>query len=351
MDEQQGSTATMVLVVLAVGLTANCGASQGNTGGPAASEAGSQDGTTSIQSEAGEGDDSSGNSDGANSDGEGGEGAVPDAAVETGVSSDAGDGSTPAQRGCPAASTGCYTVYAHTDRVLFYLDRVSVQLVEIGPFNAPQIPQNDSGTVEDVMTDLAVTPDGRVWLISDVNLYLADPMTGQATTVGPIAKCGMGNIALTSDASGTLYTADSQGALCRVDPTTAPPTLTQVGTLSNNAVISGDFVTVGDGTTYATTYNLSSAQSGSNNTLVTLTLANAASVQSIGATGFAKLFGVAYGGGNVLAFTGDGTGDVVTIDPVGGQGQLLASLIDPTTGKGAVFAGAGVDPRVSKTGP
>ncbi|MGH7440611.1 MAG: hypothetical protein ACRENE_33385 [Polyangiaceae bacterium] len=280
---------------------------------------------------------------------DGGDGGASDASDGGHPTSDGGDGSygSASQRGCPPGSTGCYTVYASTDHVLFYYDIPTIQLVEVGPFMAPQVASTDGGTTEDVITDLAVTPDGRLWAISNVNLYLADTATGAVTLVGAVAKCGAGNFALTSDLGGALYTADFDGVLCRVDPTTTPPTVTVIGSLANNLAVAGDLVTVADGTTYGTAYNVSSAMSALNDTLVTLPLSMPSSVHALGMTGFPELLGVAYASGKVLAFTHDGTGKAVAIDPGTGQGTSLGMLTDPTTSRPAMIAGAGVDPRVA----
>jgi hypothetical protein len=284
-------------------------------------------------------------------------GAAPDAsdARDGGAGSDAGDAhdadaSAPQRRGCSSGNTGCYTVYAHTDHTLFYFDLVGAKLVEIGPFDAPQVPTGGSGTAEDTPTDLAVTPDDRVWLISDVNLYAADAATGHVTLVGPTTKCGMGTVSLASDLSGNLYAGDSKGAICRVSQTN-PATMMPIGTLGGGLALAGDFASVSDGTTYATAYDLSKPLTANNNALVTFASATPNIVQSIGPTGFGRLFGVAYAGGKILAFSHDGTGNVIGIDRTTGQGTALAVAMDPTTNAPAVFAGAGVNPLVSKTGP
>ncbi len=260
------------------------------------------------------------------------------------------DGSAPTQRGCSSSTTGCYTVYAHTGHILFYFDLVATKLVEIGPFEAPQVPTGGSGTAEDTLNDLAVTPDDRVWLISDVNLYTADVATGHVTLVGPTTKCGISNTSLASDLSGNLYAGDTKGAICRVSPTN-PATMMPVGMIGGGLALAGDFASVSDGTTFATAYNLAMPLTANDNALVTFAPATPNTVHSIGPTGFGRLFGVAYAGGRILAFSHDGTGSVIGVDRTSGQGALLTIAMDPTTNAPAVFAGAGVNPLVSKTGP
>src|SRR3954468_17219737 len=49
------------------------------------------------------------------------------------------------QSGCGELQ-GCYTVYAHSDHVLYRLDLANKLIVKIGPFNAPKI----SGTEDSI---------------------------------------------------------------------------------------------------------------------------------------------------------------------------------------------------------
>ena len=113
--------------------------------------------------------------------------------------------------------------------------------------------------------------------------------------------------------------------------------------------LSGDLVGVSDGTVFATAYVLADApntKSNLNNVLIKLDPATGAMQSMMGMTNFPKLFGVSYALGKVFAFTHDGSGDVITVDPTTGVGTLFNSFMDPSTGKGISFAGAGVNPMV-----
>ena len=251
------------------------------------------------------------------------------------------------QQGC-AGQNSCFAVYAHSDHVLYYIDLSQKTLVEVGPFKAPMVP---SGTkmVEDTMTDLAVAPDGTIYVVSKASLYRADATTGQVTTVGPIGLCGADNIALSFTPDGSLYLADHQGAFCKIDLGVNPPTVNQIGSIGGGMALSGDIVTISDGTMYGTAYKLSdSSTSGTqiNNLLVKIDPSTGMSTQVVGSTGFPRLFGVAYALGQVFGFTHDGSGAVVTIDPKTGKGTAFNTFNDPMTGKGIAFAGAGVNSLV-----
>jgi hypothetical protein len=249
------------------------------------------------------------------------------------------------QMGCQGELQGCYTVYAHGDHTLYLIDLMAKQLKEVGPFKAPMV--NGS---EDVITDLAVAPDNTIYVVSHTTLYTADQNDGHVTVVGPVGNCGTQTVALTFAVDGNLYAADFKGAFCHIDITMKPPTVTQVGTIGGNLAIAGDLVAVADGTMYGTAYNLSD---GSNtgtqidNYLVKIDPSSGSAVQTIGKTGYPKMFGVAYANGQVFGFTHDQSGRVVTIDPKTGIGTLYGTFNDPTTGMPISFAGAGVNAMVA----
>jgi hypothetical protein len=87
-----------------------------------------------------------------------------------------------------------------------------------------------------------------------------------------------------------------------------------------------------------------------NNVLVKIDPTTGAMQTMIGATGFPKLFGVAYAGGMVFGFTHDGSGDVITIDPKTGVGTLFNTFMDPQSNMPITFSGAGVNSKVSPIG-
>jgi hypothetical protein len=266
---------------------------------------------------------------------------------ETGGGGDGGG-----QAGCAGQSKGCYTVYAHGDHDLYRIDLMAKTLVPVGPFNAPMVTDSAGKMVEDVITDLAVSTSDVIYVISHTNLYTASATDGHVTLVGALSSCGDLGVALSFTPDGNLYTADFKGAFCQIDLSTNPPTVKPITTLGSGLALSGDLVAVADGTMYGTAYRLADASNTGtqkNNLLIKIDPKTGAITQQVGSTGFAKLFGTAYALGQVFGFTHDGTGDVVTIDPVSGKGTLFNSFLDPSTGKGISFAGAGVNADVSPT--
>jgi len=278
----------------------------------------------------------------------GNNGQHPDAFQGSGA--DAPPGTADADPNAPDASMsdGNYTVYAHGDHTLYSIDLAQKTLKTIGAFNAPQV-MVGSGSAEDVITDLAVAPNNTIYVISETQLYTADPNDGHVTLVGKTAECGTKTVALTTTPDGHIYAGDFNGAICEVDITTNPPTVKPPVTMQGGYALTGDMVAIDTGTVFGTAFKTSDASGKGtqlSNLLVTVDV-NTGAVTVIGSgTGFPKLFGAAFAGGEVFGFTHDGTGHVVTIDRTSGVGTLYATFTDPTTNKGISFAGAGVNSLV-----
>jgi hypothetical protein len=240
-------------------------------------------------------------------------------------------------------------MYAHSDSTLYSVDLTNKALVVIGPFNASAGSGSATGNV--VMTDLAVAPDGTIYVISEQALYTASATNGQATMVGSLTSCGTEMVALTNTADGRLFVGDFHGSLCEIDITTNPPTVKPPMTMSNGMALTGDFVGVGNGTIYGTAYNTadhSGSGTQASNDLVTVDLTNG-NTTVIGPTGYPDLFGVAAANNEIFGFTHDGTGHVITIDPMTGAGAPFGTFTDPNSGQGIAFAGAGVNSMVAVT--
>jgi len=102
------------------------------------------------------------------------------------------------------SNSGSFSVYAHSDTVLYVVDVQSKALNKIGPFNAPS---------NDVITDLAVAPDNTIYVISNTAIYTADPNDGHVTKLGSLSACGSKGVALTTTPDGKLWTGDFMGVL------------------------------------------------------------------------------------------------------------------------------------------
>ena len=233
------------------------------------------------------------------------------------------------------SGNGSYLVYAHSDTVLYTIDLGAKTLVTIGNFNAPN---------SDVITDLAVAPNGTIYTISNTALYTASSTDGHVTKVGSLAACGQKGVALTTTDDGRIWMGDYMGAICQIDISGATPVVKAPVMMQGGYALSGDMVGIGNGMVFGSAYKLSDSQTQNDNILVTVDVTTGA-VTQLGATGYPKLFGVAFQQNQVFGFTHDGTGRVVTIDTSTGQGTMFGTFMD--AGKGISFAGAGVSSLVT----
>jgi hypothetical protein len=256
-----------------------------------------------------------------------------------GTDASQGSGSGSGSNNGSGSGSDNFNVYAHSDTVLYVVDVNAKTLNTVGPFNAP------SG---DVITDLAVAPDNTIYVISNTAIYTASATDGHVTMLGSLSACGSKGVALTTTPDGKLWTGDFMGTLCQIDTAQSPPAVLPPISMTSGMALSGDFVAVSNGTVFGTAYKKTdSANMGTqlDNVLVKLDIATGA-VTQIGATGYPKLFGVAFAANQVFGFTHDGTGHVVTIDPGSGTGTLFGTFMDPNTHQGISFAGAGVSSLV-----
>ncbi len=239
------------------------------------------------------------------------------------------------------SGNGSYLVYAHSDTVLYTIDLGAKTLVTVGNFNAPPA---SGGSSPDVITDLAVAPNGTIYVISETALYTASSSDGHVTKVGSLSACGQRGVALTTTDDGRIFMGDYMGAICQIDISGATPVVKAPVMMQNGYALSGDMVGIGNGMVFGSAYKLSDSQTQSDNILVTVDVSTGA-VTELGATGYPKLFGVAFQQNQVFGFTHDGSGRVVTIDTTSGQGTMFGTFMDQ--GKGISFAGAGVSSLVT----
>lgn len=252
---------------------------------------------------------------------------APDA--NAGGGADNGSSTTPDAAPDPAD----YLVYAHSNTTLYTVNIKDKTLVTVGDFG-----------VTDVMTDLAVAPNGTIYTVSYYHLFTVDPATGQATRVGSLSTCGQQGVALTTTIDGRMWIGDYMGAICELDITKSPPEVKAPVMMSDGFALAGDMVGIGDGTVFGTAYKLADSTTETNNYLIKVD-PSTGQVTSIGPSGFPRLYGTAFQQNKVFGFTHDGTGRVVTIDLGNGAGAMFGTF-DDATQAGIAFAGAGVNPHV-----
>jgi len=247
---------------------------------------------------------------------------------------DASGGSGDSGGGGGSGTNASFLVYAHSDNVLYTIDLQTQSLVMVGDFTTP-----------DVITDLAVAPDGTIYVVSYSALYTASAVDGHVTKVGSLSACGQRGVALTTTSDGRLWVGDYMGAICQIDISGPAPVVKAPVMIQGGLALSGDMVGIGNGTVFGSAYKLGDTATQSDNILVQVDVATGA-VTQVGATGFPRLYGVAFQDNKVFGFTHDGSGRVVTIDTSTGTGTMFGTFMDPATSKGIAFAGAGVNSLV-----
>jgi outer membrane protein assembly factor BamB len=215
-------------------------------------------------------------------------------------------------------------MYVHTAQELYVIDDITFEVILIGEFNAPG-GQN--------MTDLAVTPDERIFTVSSDKLYEVDPDTAQATYVADVA--GTLNVGMTFLADGMLLATDKDGAVRSVNTLTGE--VQEIGAFGGSYATAGDLVAVADGRMFAISDKGPNGNEDQSNVLLTIDPSTGEYIEAIGQIGFGRVFGCAVANNKVYAFTDEG--NVIEIDPVTAQGTLVKSY--PQLG----FWGAGVTPR------
>ncbi len=213
------------------------------------------------------------------------------------------------------------TIYAHTGTTLYTVNPTTYDLTTIGDF----------GAAED-MTDLAITPDNKIYTISRTALYTVDGSTAISTPLfGGIASS---NVALTFQVDGTLLAADQAGKLRVIDP--ASHVVTEVGSYGTGYDTAGDLVAIANGTMYGV--STKAPNFGSDTNVLIKVDTSTAKATAVGKIGYTGVFGVAYAGGKVLAFTN--MGEIIRIDPNTGAGTLVRTYA------GMKWYGAGTSPLV-----
>jgi hypothetical protein len=215
-------------------------------------------------------------------------------------------------------------VYVHSRDTLYELDADTYQVTRIGAFD----------TGEDFITDLAVTPDGQVYGISESKLYTVDRTTGHATFRADVP--GLDNVGLTFLRDGTLLATDKDGGVREID--TASGAVTEIGEFGNGFTTAGDLVVVNDGTMFALSdHGQGGVSAFDDNWLLEVNPATGRAT-AIKQIGYGQVFGAAFINGKLLAFTR--AGQVVAVDPdTAGDGEVVQ------TGE-IEFWGAGVTPLV-----
>ena len=171
---------------------------------------------------------------------------------------------------------------------------------------------------QDQMTDIAMTPDGKLYTISGTALYAVDPNTAHVSKIAAVG--GDKNNALTFLVDNTLLAADAGGTLKKIDPQNGKVAI--IGQYGQGYGSSGDLVAIGDGTMFGISATDALGNDISSDNLLITVNTQTGKATEVGHIGLGNVFGMAYYGGHVIGF--DYVGEVIEIDPKTGAGMLLS---------------------------
>lgn len=228
-------------------------------------------------------------------------------------------------------------VYAHSGATLYLMDSNTLATTAIGPM---------TGLGTQSLTDLAIDKNDRMVGVTLDKLYEINSTTGAATLISNLA--GTGNATslsfVPSDISNPaspdiLVTVDSFGKVFEVNPQTGQTTeIGDYGTVALGKVrSSGDLFGIHGLGIYATV-DIGDGTGPVNDYLARIDPVTWAATPIGTGTGFDKIFGVGYWGGNIYGFVDLGTGNggkMIQIDINTGDAIELSS-------SGVRWFGAGV---------
>jgi outer membrane protein assembly factor BamB len=230
-------------------------------------------------------------------------------------------------------------VYAHSRDTLYAFSPMTLTVETIGPFHTAP-----GGPMAPFMTDLAVDADGRIFTVSDTQLWRVDPETAEVTLIGSLDLGADSIFALTfivaGELSGTrevLVGATNEGFYHELDTETG--TSSMLGRYPDGWQSSGDLVSVSGLGTFATVRRMDV----DTDVLIQLDFAGDGTstatmigeIRGEGGRAFRELFGLGYWGRVLYAFSN--AGELIEINRETGAG----TVVSVKTGA-SQFWGAGV---------
>lgn len=241
------------------------------------------------------------------------------------------DGGSFATDGTAPSPTPQGEVYGHSDTVLFAVNAGTREVREIGPFQ---------GCTH--VADVALDESSNMYASTGAVLWLIENNTARCTKI----RDGAFPNSLSFVPAGTLDPAKETlvgfvgGDYVRIDPATG--TVTKVGELGGGFESSGDVVSVKGGKTYLTVKGPSCADC-----LVEIDPTTGAMTKNWGPLGATNVYGLAFWGGELFAFTDGGEVLLVKLD----SGAIeTTSLPIPNAPPGLAFRGAG-STTIAPAGP
>lgn len=168
------------------------------------------------------------------------------------------------------------------------------------------------------INDIAMTPDGALWGVTESRFYRLNPLTGSVAFVG---NTGYGGInGLVADSSGRLYAGTIDGEFLAIDRSDGSATL--VGRYGSGLYMSGDMAFAPDGRLYGT------SRGSVNDVLIRIDVQTGRAT-TIGSIGYPKVFGLTFDPSGTLLAVAAGdtrTPQLIRINLSTGAGSLVAGI-------------------------
>lgn len=214
-------------------------------------------------------------------------------------------------------------VYGHSSSTLFKLEPYTQVVTTIGPFKGCSS-----------VIDLAIDKDSKIIATTFDGIYWVDKTNAKCTWIADGAYPNSLSFVPEGilDPTKEVLVGYQNSTYVRIDTSTGQ--ITQLGSIGNGYISSGDIVSVKGGGTYLTVKGNECGDC-----LFEVNPKTGAMVKNWGATGFGSVFGIAYWAGTVYGFTNGG--ELFEMKFVNNQTLVTTEIPIPNAPNGLSFWGAG----------
>lgn len=221
----------------------------------------------------------------------------------------------------PPDPSGAGEVFGHSDSVLYRVDTISRSVTEVGPFNGCSS-----------VNDIALDETSSIYASTGTELFYVETNTGNCTRI----STGTFPNSLSFVPAGTVepdreaLVGFQGGDYVKIDPRSG--VVTKIGAIGGGLESSGDVVSAKGGKTFVTVRGKGCTDS---DCLIEIDPATGALTKNWGPIGKTQVFGLAFWGGELYAFTNAGELVLVTLDTGVLEAKPVAITNAPTTFRGA----------------
>lgn len=218
--------------------------------------------------------------------------------------------------------TGAGEVFGHSDNTLYRVDTISRTVTEVGAFN---------GCTN--INDIALDESSSIYASTGTELFYVETNTGNCTRIstGTFPNSLSFVPAGTVESNREALVGFQGGDYVKID--TKSGAVEKLGSIGDGLESSGDVVSAKGGKTYVTVRGKGCTDS---DCLIEIDPTTGALTKNHGPIGKTQVFGLAFWGGELYAFTNAGELVLITLD----SGKLEAKPIPITNGP-TTFRGAG----------